>query len=75
MTDHMRHPHFDYVDDTATVCYRSKATGQHYILQQDGELVQAIPATPQGTVIDVPSIPYVWADDMWDVLDAIHAKR
>lgn len=85
MSDHVTHPHFDHVEGTATVCYRSKATGQHYILSQRGashgghraeaDEVVALPALPDGTRLSVHVEPFAWGADEWDCLEAVHARR
>lgn len=75
MDTDVRHPHFDYVDGTATECYRSKAMGTHFVLRQSGEQVVALVSMPDGTLPEVHQEPFAWGDDVWDTLDAIHAQR
>lgn len=80
MDTDVKHPHFDKVE-AATECYRSKATGMYFVLQQRGsapgeaEEVVALPAMYDGSLLPVHAEPFAWGPDVWDCLDAIHARR
>jgi len=80
----MQHPHFIKID-AATECYQSKATGQFVIVSQRGasygglkseaDQVVAIPALPDGSRLNIHAEPIAFADDIYDVLDKVHAQR
>lgn len=75
MDTNVKHPHFDYVEGAATEAYRSKAMNQTFVLKQSGEEVVALVAMPDGTLPPIQQEPFAWGPDVWDCLDAVHARR
>lgn len=85
ITTDVKHPHFDYVEGAATEAYHSKAMNQTFVLQQRGashgghrceaDEVVAFVAMRDGTLPDLQQEPFAWGPDVWDCLDAIHARR
>lgn len=71
----VKHPHFDYVEGAATEAYHSKAMNQTFVLRQSGEEVIALVAMRDGTLPEINQEPFAWGPDVWDCLDAIHARR
>lgn len=72
----MSHPHFNRVTTPAHPnVYESKASGLTVRLEARGKEFVAVPAMNGGEALPIHAEPLAWADDPWDVLDAIHALR
>jgi hypothetical protein len=75
------HPHFLTLGSMAgtpanSTTYQSKA-GMGWVnvrRDPDGQYV-ATAAMYDGSPLPVHAEPLAWADDIWDVLDAVHAQR